>query len=990
MLISLAWEFEEEYVGSHLFRVPYNLRCFDVLLSTIDMKIRFSTHDFLSTLKCIHDSTSGKLKHREFDEVMKLLKCLISPASARSVGTARMCLLTISMFPIATGYLRTANELSFCDVDWISVPDDVITTHGHIPLTWAKILGVRDIRQHILEIYSVPVPGLHTLEAQNLLPFGQREPLTERIKNILKGYPCDDTILKELVQNADDSCATEVHLVLDVRTHPKDRLFRDEMSHLQGPALCVYNNKSFTDADIEGIQRLGVGSKRNLSSKVGRFGVGFNAVYHLTDCPSFYTNGDTLGMLDPNVKYVPNATLAYPGFMAKPTGKLKDDFPNVFNCYLPEFFEGQGSTMFRLPLRTESMARTSDISPKAHDVDSVKRLMRKFKEGLPDLLLFLNHVKKVSISTIDERGNMKDTSSVQASISESNQLDLDAFLSSLSAEETDPVTVVSKSLEDIPVTEVHYDMRVTVTEQQARGVKTQSDDWLIYQQHGFSKPNEVPDTVLDAYNTGYLHVLPQGGVALPLGKRPVSSKAYSFLPLPIDTGLPVHVNGSIELDERRRDIWRDKGDARAQWNRQIMKQIVSPAYVKALCCLQAKIMTRIEESKDESELHDIVLSYTAFLPVTAENSFWKELVEDIYRTIADSAKPMFPSIRRSVSYNRDGDNTDGVNNIRTLEWRTPLAESQMQGFFDSPIGTDRSLRSVVSDLGFPLIECSQNVHTIFSDSLQDCRKEDILEITPARLISHLSSNAVEDVGLAPMELPKQLSDTVIQDTATLGVILNYCSQCDNFKDNVEALPLLATSDGILRTFSTETPVYITEFDYLFPSSRSKFLDRSIRKYFNEDFDVICHFDIPCVASLMREELCPTKFECDQYVQWDKSEPTEKWITGLWECLAACGNSDDELSCLSEWSILPCRKNGAVGMTHHLVPLSKATSVMYKLSGMSHILAALSSLGVSEVDRSLDFEEAEQLITKIVAHEDRPDAVLAVFDHVIQTDAGSVR
>eukprot|EP00057_Strongylocentrotus_purpuratus_P026852 XP_011681326.1 PREDICTED: sacsin-like [Strongylocentrotus purpuratus] len=986
----LAWEFEEEYVGSHLFRVSYNLHGFDALLSTIDMKARFSTQDFLSTLKCIYDSTSGKLNKSEFKDVMKLLKCLINGASENSSVMSGVLPNDIYV-PDSNSYLRIANELSFCDVDWISIPDGVIIAHSDIPFTWAKILGVQDIRQHILENYSVPVPGLgpHTLEAQNLLPFGQREPLTERIKNILKGYPCDDTILKELVQNADDSCATEVHLVLDVRTHPKDRLFRDEMSSLQGPALCVYNNRSFTDADIEGIQRLGVGSKRNLSSKVGRFGVGFNAVYHLTDCPSFYTNGDTLGMFDPNVRFVPNATLARPGFMAKPTGKLKDDFPNVFNFYLPEFFEGQGSTMFRLPLRTESMARTSDISSKAHDVDSVKRLMRKFKEGLPDLLLFLKHIKKVSISTIDEQGNMKDTSSVQASISESNQLDLDAFVSSISPEETDPVTVVSKSLEDIPVTEVHYDMRVTVKEQQAKGVKTQSEDWLIYQQHGFAKPNEVPDTLLNAYYKGDLHVLPQGGVALPLGKRLVSSKAYNFLPLPIDTGLPVHVNGAIELDERRRDIWRVEGDARAQWNRQLMKQIVSPAYVKALCCLQAKIMTRMEGSKDESEMQDIVSSYTAFLPVTAENSFWKELIEDIYRTIADSAKPMFPSIRRSVSYNRDGDDTNGVNNVRTLEWRTPLTESQMQGFFDSPIGTDRSLRSVVSDLGFPLIECSQNVQTIFSDSLQDCRKGDILEITPAHLISHLSSNAVEDVGLAPMELPKQLSDTVIQDTATLGVILKYCccSQCDNFKDNVEALPLLATSDGILRTFSTETPVYITEFDYLFPSSRSEFLETSIKKYFNEDFDVICHFDIPCVASLMREELCPIKFECDQYVQWDKTEPTEKWITGLWECLAACRNPDDELTCLSKWSILPCRKNGDMGVTHHLVPLSKATSVMYKLSGMSHILGALSSLRVSEVDRSLDFEEAEQLITKIVAHEDRPDAVLAVFDHVIQTNAG---
>ena len=176
--------------------------------------------------------------------------------------------------------------------------------------------------------------------------------------------------------------------------------------------------------------------------------------------------------------------------------------------------------MFRLPLRTKSMAKVSHISSEAHDVKSVKGLMRKFKEGLPDLLLFLKHVKKVSISTIDEQGNMKDTSSVQASISESNQLDLDSFLSSISPE----LTGVSKFLEDIPVTEVHYDMRVTVTEQQARGVKTQSEDWLIYQQHGFAKPDEVPDTLLNAYYKGDLHVLPQGGVALPLGKRLVSSK----------------------------------------------------------------------------------------------------------------------------------------------------------------------------------------------------------------------------------------------------------------------------------------------------------------------------------------------------------------------------------------------------------------------------------------------------------------------------------
>ena len=34
-----------------------------------------------------------------------------------------------------------------------------------------------------------------------------------------------------------------------------------------------------------------------------------------------------------------------------------------------------------------------------------------------------------------------------------------------------------------------------------------------------------------------------------------SGNAFCFLPLPVDTGLPVHVNGFFELSSNRRDIW---------------------------------------------------------------------------------------------------------------------------------------------------------------------------------------------------------------------------------------------------------------------------------------------------------------------------------------------------------------------------------------------------------------------------------------------------
>ena len=34
-----------------------------------------------------------------------------------------------------------------------------------------------------------------------------------------------------------------------------------------------------------------------------------------------------------------------------------------------------------------------------------------------------------------------------------------------------------------------------------------------------------------------------------------AGKAFVFLPLPVNTGLPLHINGFFEVSENRRDIW---------------------------------------------------------------------------------------------------------------------------------------------------------------------------------------------------------------------------------------------------------------------------------------------------------------------------------------------------------------------------------------------------------------------------------------------------
>ena len=88
-------------------------------------------------------------------------------------------------------------------------------------------------------------------------------------------------LLQELIQNADDAKATVVKLVLD---HRNQATLPEHLvgTSYQGPALLAYNNAAFSDEDWEGIQSLQQSGKAKDPFKVGKFGIGFNSVYHIT------------------------------------------------------------------------------------------------------------------------------------------------------------------------------------------------------------------------------------------------------------------------------------------------------------------------------------------------------------------------------------------------------------------------------------------------------------------------------------------------------------------------------------------------------------------------------------------------------------------------------------------------------------------------------------------------------------------------------------
>ena len=71
-------------------------------------------------------------------------------------------------------------------------------------------------------------------------------------------------------------------ILFDATSYGTTSLVSPGLALFQGPALYFYNNAKFTDEDWEGLQRLMRSNKENNLLKVGRFGIGFNSVYHIT------------------------------------------------------------------------------------------------------------------------------------------------------------------------------------------------------------------------------------------------------------------------------------------------------------------------------------------------------------------------------------------------------------------------------------------------------------------------------------------------------------------------------------------------------------------------------------------------------------------------------------------------------------------------------------------------------------------------------------
>jgi len=285
------------------------------------------------------------------------------------------------------------------------------------------------------------------------------------------------------------------------------------------------------------------------------------------------------------------------------------------------------------------------------------------------------------------------------------------------------------------------------------------NDWFMNQTFGFHGELQLDDLTFLAsfFGEESKKFLPVAGVATKLNSNStLIAKVYSFLPLPLQTGLPAHINGHFAIHSSRRSIW--EHTSFGQWNRLLLNYIMAPSYSHLLRDLGQLIKTTAELKQWLKVLPDIS---------SAKDEYFRNLCAKLYLYIQTTDCPMIPTSRES----------------NTVTFHPPSV----------CLFVTANRNEVVEKL---LVTLKQNLCTQPDIGLKFKRAgvDNLVTLTPQVLLERLKT--------IELRLPCPIKNTAFQCPADMRTILEFILSGDIVQDLnlLVGSPLCLSLDGVLRRF----------------------------------------------------------------------------------------------------------------------------------------------------------------------------------------------
>ena len=909
--------------------------------------------------------------------------------------------------PDVSGRLFPASNLVYNDAPWLLGSEDPDSSfhgvsnltlnakrtvqkfvHGNISNDVAEKLGVCSLRRSLL---AESADSMNLSLSGAAEAFGQHEALTTRLKHILEMYADGPGILFELLQNAEDAAASEVIFLLDKTQYGTSSVLSPEMADWQGPALYCFNDSVFSPQDLYAISRIGQESKLENPFAIGRFGLGFNCVYHFTDIPTF-VSGENIVMFDPHAHNLPGISPSHPGLRIRFVGRrILEQFPDQFSpylhfgCDLQHPFPG---TLFRFPLRTESVASRSQIKKEAYAAEDVISLFTSFSEVVSDALLFLRFVKTISVFVKEGPGHEMqlihrvDKRCISDPEIQSDALqDMFSFINGKQHSGMDKDLFLKKLSNSMDGNLPYKWQKIVTTEHSSSG--DVSHCWMTAECIGGGRAKSPSVASNDKFHNfipwacvaAYLHSVKvdkklnvpktedsftpdlfQLPTASTQNRKDFEGRAFCFLPLPISTGLPAHINAYFELSSNRRDIWFGNdmaggGKKRSDWNIYILEDVVAPAY--------GHLLEKVALEIGPCDLFFSLWPTTGLEP-------WASVVRKLYNFVADF----------------------GVRVLFTKANGGQWISTRQAIFPDFTFHKAHDLAQALSDAGLPLVIVSQPLAERF---MEFCPTLHFLTPQFLRTLLIRRKRGFKDRNAMILTLEYCLLD--------LKVPIQFDSLC--------GLPLLPLADGSFTTFDKKGfggRIYIAqgdEYGLLKDSVPNLLVDGRIPELVHgklcdiaigEDSNISflsCH-----LLEKLFLKLLPAEWQHAKQVTWTpghQGHPSLDWIKLLWGYLKS---SSDNLCVFSKWPILPAGSNFLL----QLVENSNVIKDTGWSENMSSLLLKVGCLFLRhdlpidhpQLERFVQPPTATGILNAFLAIAGKPENVEGLFDDASEGELHELR
>ena len=415
-------------------------------------------------------------------------------------------------------------------------------------------------------------------------------------------------------------------------------------------------------------------------------------------------------------------------------------------------------------------------------------------------------------------------------------------------------------------------------------------------------------------------IKPKHGIAACLDKTLLLSGAvFCFLPLPISSRLPVHVNGNFILDATRRNLWHstnpDDPDERTKWNVNLIEAIAS-SYTKFLVDAREFYITSSAYNSRTLLWNNIQHYYSAFptwlkirhtdvdQPPSPPERIFLTLAKMVYRKLADRNENVLVSIKKIEEMKTSRSCSAKGKQLFSVEWHPLLNNDNpsKQGYFWQPSRAEKGLAPILEKIGMNLVAAPLSLQKHFADLVTKVE----LPIASRQSVYQYYSKFYQQV--SETGFPCHIRSTAFQSTDDFITFTEYfiSKPFRVFPESPFGLPLLLTADEQLRQFDEQNKVINSRFVNLFPKCRERFLHPNMLRfnytptYFLEPSTV----NSSLICNILSATL-PVSLRVQRVHNASQHINLQHELKPLWECFSFDPLFQKHLEeIVSTWALLP--------------------------------------------------------------------------------------